>query len=276
MQCDSSKYVLFVRVPAKLDGSVDRKAHSGEDAATLLELLLSAGCSASVRPATKGASGRRAFWEGDGFAFYNFLLNTNEVAGGVRVRVPEIVNCVKAGILDAYSTPNGFFHLVVKNKKLAALTHMRAIAAKIPMKRSVKGKGLSKLVMALASECRGFPVGDFEIKDVRSALEVEADWRSGREYEENSLALVMLKLEKKGKIVRIVDAPRDMSSRRWSFVGKQAAVKPAAPVVSAPVAAAPVTPSSQTVGTHIDQIARQFAGEIVERARSMAKEMLGL
>lgn len=276
MQCDPSNYDLFVEVPAKFKGVVDLKDHSGDDASEVLALLLAEGCSAVVRPAKRARNGRAAIWEGDGFAFRNFLLNTSEVAERVEVKPSEIVNCVKAGVLSAYPTPNGFFWFVVKDAKLDALTHMRVIAAKIPMKRSVKCKGLSRLVSALSSKSQGFPVNDFGVDEVKAALEREVDWKVGREYGDKSLQQTMTKLENDGEVIRVVDSPRDIGTRRWSFVKKPAVAKAKAPGHSVPSVAASVSPSPATVSTKKDQMVEELAGELAGQVRQRARELLGL
>lgn len=277
MQCDASKYELFVEVPPKFQGVVDLKDHFGDDASEVIGLLLAEGCRAVVRDAKRARNGRAAVWQGDGFSFRNFLLNTAEVASRVGASPAEIVNCIKAGVLTGCSTPNDYFYLVVRDKKLDALTHIRAISAKVPMKRSVKGKGLTKIILAIA-DLAGFPSSDFCVEDLKSALESEADWKSGRDYEENSLGLVILKLEKEGRLIRIVDAARDLNSRRWSFV-TASKVKPkstSAPVVSAPVVSSVVAPSPATVGVKKDQMVEALAGELADQVRQRARELLGL
>lgn len=283
MQCDASNYDLFVEVPAKFKGVVDLKDHSGDDASEVLALLLADGCSAVVRPAKRARNGRAAIWEGNGFAFRNFLLNTSEVAERVEVKPAEVVNCVKAGVLTAYPTPNGFFWFVVKDAKLDLLTHMRVIAAKIPMKRSVKCKGLSRLVSALSSKSQGFPVGDFGLDEVKSALEREVDWKVGREYGDKSLHQTMNKLENDGEVIRVVDSPRDIGHRRWGFVTKAAAAKvkskAPSPVPSSghsvPAVAEAVNPSPATVSIKKAMV-EELAGELVAQARQRARELLGL
>lgn len=285
MQCDASKYDLFVEVSDRFDGAVDRRSHSGDEALSLLEFLLSEKCAASVRPAKRARNGRFAQWEGNGFAFRNFLLNTSEVAASVGVSPVEVVNCIKSSILTAYATPNDSFWLVLKDAKQASLTHMRAIAAKIPMKRSVMSKGLSKLVSALSTKCPNFPVDDFGFEDVKVALKVEVDWRVGREYEDKSLVQTMNKLEKDGKIVRLVDSPRNVGARRWRFVFEsdsapslEEVVVHSVPVAvrSEPVVAVPVDSEPEKVASMRDRVVEKLAGELMAQAEQRARELMGL
>lgn len=276
MHCDASKYDLFVDVPAKFKGVVDLKDHSGDDAGEVLALLLAEGCSAVVRPAKRARNGRAAIWEGNGFSFRNFLLNTSEVAKRVGATPGEIVNCVKAGVLTGYLTPNDYFYFVLRDEKLEGLTYIRVIAAKVPMKRSVKGKGLTKIVLAFA-ELPDFPADDFCVGDLKVALERHADWKPGRDYEEVSFIYLMLKLEKEGRVARIVDSSKDIGARRWSFVTKaaQAKVKPSSGR-SLPALASAVAPSPATLGKKKDQMVEELAGELVAQAKQRARELLGL
>lgn len=285
MQCDASKYDLFVEVSNKFNGAVDPKPCSGDEALSLLEFLLSEKCPASVRSAKRARNGRFAHWEGNGFAFKNFLLNTKEVANSVDVSPVEVVNCIKGGVLTAYATPNDSFWLVLKDSKQASLTHMRAIAAKIPMKRSVMSKGLSKLVSALSTKCPGFPVDDFGFEDVKAALKAEVDWRVGREYGDKSLIQTMNKLEKDGQIVRLVDSRRKVASRRWRFVfesdsspSPEEVLVHSVPVAvrSEPVVAVPVDSEPERVVSMRDQMVEKLAGELMDQVEQRVRELMGL
>ena len=271
-RCDASRHDLFIEVPPKFKGVVDMKDHFGDDAENLLDFLISEGCPASVRSSSRARNGRHAICEGGGFSFRNFLVNTAEVADGLGVPIPEIVKCIRAGFVHGYLTPNGHFWLAVKDQKLKGLTKTRALAAKPPMERSMKGKGLAKVVMSFVG-VPSFPVSDFGIADLKSALESEAGWKVGRDYAEVSFGYLMTKLEAEKRVVRILDAD-GVSSRRWSFVSAGSVVS--APVVSASVASEPVMPSHRTVGGHFDQMVEELADAIASKAKQRAMEKLGL
>jgi hypothetical protein len=226
--------------------------------------------------------GRRAVWGDGGFTFYNFLVNTKDVAEGIRVEAAKVVDCIKAGLLFSYPTPNGHFHLVVKGMRLDALTHMRALAAKVPMKRTIKGRNLFRLVSALSEECQGFPADGFGVFDVRSALEREVDWKEGREYAKGGIDRVLLLLEKMGKVFRVVDSPLDIEARRWRFaVGRGRPVgRPSKPEVvdgvSAPEVSAEVSLEPDTVLTKKNRMVEGLAVELMEQAKQRARELMGL
>lgn len=266
MYCDASNYELFVELSPKFKGVVDLKNHSGDEAGEVLALLISEGCSPVVRAAPKSRNGRHAIWDGKGFSFRNFLVNTAEVAKRVDASPANIVKCIKSGVLNGYPNPSGHLWLVVKDGKLDGLTHVRAISAKAPRKRNRKGRGLGKVVLSLAC-VPDFPGSNFGVEDLSAALESQAGWKAGRDYKEGGFVWLMNRLEKSKKVFRVVDGVRDVASRRWSF-----SKKPAKVVVSAPVVSEAVAPSPDTVSEMVEQL----AGEIVSKAKQRARELLGL
>lgn len=282
MRCNGSSYVLSISVPEKFNGAVDRRNHSGEEAVELLEFLLSEGCSSSVVDAGIVSTRSRAVWKGGSFEFHNFLVNTGEAALRLGVSVEDIVVCIKAGLLDALTTPSGRYFLVVRNRRLSGLTPMRALAAKVPMDRRWHGRGIGRLVSALGTLCPGFPVGGFGLDDVKEAVERHAGWQAGRDYKAKSLEMVMSGFEDSGEIVRVVEAHRDLGSRRWRFASApRAKAVPAVKPVQQMAVGDPVTPavvSSDFAPTQkaVDQMVEELAGELVSQAKRRAREILGL
>lgn len=264
-RCDASRYALTVHLPAKLKGVVDLKDHKGLDARAVLDVLVSEGCKLETKVLDDDEVGSdpEAVWDGESFTFYNFLSNTNEAGSKFSLPLVDIVKAIDRKVLTGVTTPNGHYRLVVRDERhdnCDVATLKTVIASHEPKK--YRGRGLKRMVSMAISE--GLLPSQFCVKDVERVL-LSKNWRVGNHYSNKSILSALCDLVDEGLLILQKDGM--VKNRVWGIVGSTPSVNQVASTVA---------PSPSTVGGRVDQIVHELAGEIAERARRMAKEMLGI
>lgn len=263
-RCDASRYALIVNLPAKLKGVVDLKDHKGLDARAVLDVLVSEGCKLETKAVDDDEVGSdlEAVWDGECFAFYNFLSNTSEAGAKFSLPLSVIVKAIDRKVLTGVTTPNGHYRLVVRDERyencdVAALKTM--VSTHEPKK--YRGRGLKRMVSVAISE--GLLPSQFCVKDVERFL-LSKNWRVGNHYSDKSILSALCALVDEGNLTLKRDGM--VKNRVWGIVESH----------TSPSVASTVVPAPRTVSGQIDQIVESLAGEIASRAEKRAKEMLGL
>lgn len=270
-RCNVSDLVLLVNVgPYADDLSLNGSDLDNQnEAKATLDLLVERGCEMEVvleRGSHEENSDPHAVYSAkDGeIRFYNFLINTGEVADRLGVEPKHIVRCIDSGVLSGVKTMNDAYHLVVKDTRHDTITSKEALAAKgkIVKKKRVKGRGLRDLLIKIISQ-NGLP-RIFGVDEIKKALYGQG-WVLGRNYADTSIPSALRNLEADGVVRLSKDGM--VKDRRWTLTSS---------VNSAPSVAASVAPAPHTVGGKIQGIVEELSDFIVDRAKERAMEKLGL